>query len=193
MKKSKNKILKTIVILFISVLFAQCTDTTFLIEKNRVGKVSNKNVISDIETLFANDSVVKHLSEGAMGGEDTKYLQDEDEYLIYSKDGKHLLTIVPSVQHDSTSKIKYVEVIDSQFKTQKNLSLLTPFKEINSKYMIDKVETSLSSAILYIDELNTTISMSKKDIGINPFDRNKVVLEQIPDMTKIDHFTVWFD
>ncbi len=180
-------------IVLVSILFIQCTDSTFLIAKNRVGKLSNKNTVADIDKLFANDSIVKHISEGAMGGEDTKYMQDEDEYLIYSKQGKHLFTIVPKVQHDSTSTIKYVEIKDSQFKTTKDISLLSPFKDIHSKYTISKIETSLSSAILYIDELNTTISMSKKAIGVNPFDRNKIVLDQIPDMTKIDHFTVWFD
>lgn len=187
------KNIKIITLLLLSILFVQCTDNSFLIEKNNVGKITNKNTISDIETLFSKDSIVKHLSEGAMGGENTKYLQDEDEYLIFSKKGEHLLTIVPKVQHDSTSKIKYVEVFNNQFKTKKGLTLLTPFKEINSNYTINKIETSLSSAILYIDELNTTISINKKSIGISPFDRNKIVTDQIPDMAKINHFTVWFD
>jgi hypothetical protein len=164
-----------------------------LIEKNSVGKINNKHLISDIETLFAKDSVVTRLSEGDMGGEDTKYLQEEDKYLIYSKKGKHLLTIVPSVQHDSTSKIKYVEIIDPQFKTEKNLSLRSSFKEINFNYMVNKVETSLSSATLYIDELNATIAIRKSDIGVSEFDTKKVVLGQIPDLTKINHLTIWFD
>ncbi|PHR68803.1 MAG: hypothetical protein COA67_12160 [Lutibacter sp.] len=175
-------------------LFAQCSRVNpFLIEKNSVGKINNQHLISDIETLFAKDSVVTRLSEGELGGEDTKYLQDEDQYLIYSKGGKHLLTIVPRIQHDSTSKIKYIEIKDSQFKTEKELSLRTPFKDINFNYKVNKVETSMSSATLYIDELNATIAMRKSDIGVNPFDNKKVVLEQIPDLAKINHFTIWFD
>lgn len=188
-----KKIIKFSVVLLVSVFFIQCTDNSFLIEKNSVGNINSSNIISDIDKIFEKDSIVKHLSEGDMGGEDTKYIQEEDRYLIYSKKGKHLLTIVPKVQHDSTSKIKYIEIIDGQFKTDKDLSVHSTFKDINNKYSIDKIETSLSSAILYIDELNVTISMSKKDIGVNPFDRNKVVLDQIPDMTKINHFTIWFE
>ncbi|MCF6279762.1 MAG: hypothetical protein L3J14_05380 [Flavobacteriaceae bacterium] len=189
----KNKF-KILLIVLTAMLFAQCSrENPFLIEKNNAGKINSEHLVSDIETLFVKDSVVTRLSEGNLGGEDTKYLQDEDQYLIYSKEGKHLLTIVPRVQHDSTSKIKYVEIMDSQFKTEKGLALHTPFKEINFHYMINKVETSLSSATLYIDELNATISMRKKDIGVNLFDTSKVKLDQIPDMTKINHFTIWFD
>ena len=185
---------KILSISLISIFFVQCSgETPFLIEKNTVGKINSEHLVSDIETLFAKDSVVTRLSEGDLGGEDTKYLQDEDQYLIYSKEGKHLLTIVPRVQHDSTSKIKYVEIINSQFKTEKELSLRTPFKEINHQYMVNKIEMSLASITLYIDELNATISMRKNDIGINPFDTKKVHLEQIPDLAKINHFTIWFD
>ena len=185
---------KILSIALISLLFAQCSgENQFLIEKNSVGKINNEHLISDIETLFAKDSVVTRLSEGDLGGEDTKYLQEEDKYLIYSKKGKHLLTIVPRVQHDSTSKIKYIEIINSQFKTEKEVSLLTPFKELNFNYTVNNIEMSLSSATLYIDELNATISMRKSDIGVNPFETKKISLDQIPDMAKINHFTIWFD
>jgi hypothetical protein len=168
-------------------------ENKFLISKNKVGVITNQHTITDIDQLYSKDSIVVRLSEGDLGGEDTKYIQDDDQYLIYSKEGKHLLTIVPKKQHDSTSHIKYVEVIDAQFKTEKELTLQSPFKEINLNYMIDKVETSLSSATLYIDELNATLSIRKKDIGVNEFSQQKVVLEQIPDLAKINHFTIWFD
>lgn len=189
-----KKIYKLAVVLFVSIFLAKCSkENKFLIEKNRVGVVSNEHTIADIEELYKKDSVVVRLSEGDLGGEDTKYIQDDDQYLVYSKEGKHLLTIVPKIQHDSTSLIRYVEVMDAQFKTGKDLSLKTPFKEINLNYIINKVETSLSSATLYIDELNATISMRKKDIGVSEFSQQKVVLEQIPDLAKINHFTIWFD
>lgn len=189
-----KNIYKLTIILFISLLFVKCSkENKFLIGKNRVGVISNQHTIADIDELYSKDSVVVRLSEGELGGEDTKYIQEDDKYLVYSKEGKHLVTIVPKKQHDSTSQIKYVEVMDSQFKTEKDVSLQTPFKEINLNYMINKVETSLSSATLYIDELNATLSLRKKDIGVNEYSQQKVVLEQIPDLAKINHFTIWFD
>ena len=189
-----KKIYKLAILLFVSLLFVKCSkEDRFLIGKNRVGVISNEHTIADIHELFKKDSVVVRLSEGDLGGEDTKYIQDDDQYLVYSKEGKHLLTIVPKKQLDSTSQIKYVEVMDPKYKTEKELSLQTPFKEINIHYMINKVETSLSSATLYIDELNATLAMRKKDIGVNEFSQEKIVLEQIPDLAKINHFTIWFD
>lgn len=182
-------------ILVLLLLTIQCTrENRFFIDKNRVGVVTNEHKISDLKSLFSSDSLVVRLSEGDLGNEDSKYLQDEDEYLVYSKEnGKLLLTIVPKIQLDSTSLIKYVEINNSMYNTEKNLNLNSPFKEINSKYKIDKVETSLFSATLYLDELNATISMRKKDIGVSEFSNELIKLEQIPDMASMNHFTIWFN
>ena len=183
-----------VIMLAITLVFTQCSrENKFLIKKNRVGFVSNTDMIGDIESIFKNDSVAKFLSEGALGGVDTKYIQEDDEYKIYSKDGKHLLTGVPEEQLDSSSTIKYVEIFDPEFKTDKGLTLNSPFKDINLNYMINKVETSLLSATLYIDELNATISLDKADLGVNQFSTEEIKVEQIPDMAKIKYFTIWFD
>lgn len=189
------RIFKSIpVLLLVSLLVVQCSKTNdFLIEKNRVGKVCSLDKVSDIDVLFASDSIVKRLSEGDLGDENTKFAQDNDAFLIYSKEGKHLLTLVPKNPQDSSSTFKYVEVIDPQFKTEKELSIRTPFKEINGGYMINKVETTLSSATLYIDELNATLSIDKKELGMDSFTTQKVQLEQIPDLAKVKSMTIWFD
>ena len=189
-----NNSTKTIFILFISLLLMQCTkENRFLIEKNKVGAVTNTSTILELEKLYAKDSLVVRLSEGDMGGEDTKYLVASDEYLVYSKEGKHLLTIVPKKEHDSTSGIKYVQIMSPKFKTEKGLSLKSPFKDVNTNYLINSIESSLISATLFIDELNATIALDKSDLGINIFDRKEIKVEQIPDMAKIKYMTIWFD
>lgn len=186
--------LKTIAgLLLIGLLFAQCAKDSFLIEKNRVGLLSNTDVVSDIESIFINDSIVKNLSEGEFGEGNANLTIDNDEYLIYSKEGKHLMTVVPKTEHDSTSTIKYIQIMNPQFKTEKGLTLNSPFKDINVNYRINKVEASLYSATLYIDELNATIALDKSDLGINQFSREEIKIEQIPDMAKIKYFTIWFD
>lgn len=181
-------------VILVSLFLIQCTnENAFLIEKNRVGLISSTDRVSDIEMIFANDSVVSHLSEGALGDGESKFKGDNDEYLIYSKDGKHLLTLVPKTSQDTSSTIKYVDVFDNQFKTEKQLALTSQFKDVNLHYMINKVETTLSSATLYIDELNATITIDKKEMGINPFSTDKVQLEQIPEMAKLKTMTIWFE
>lgn len=184
----------TSLLLILSLCLVQCAKSNdFLIEKNRVGKVCHLDKVSDIESLFESDSIVKMSSEGNFSGGADEPNQLNDEYLIYSKEGKHLLTLVPKNASDSASTIKYVEVFDPQFKTAKELSIRTPFKDINSGYMINKVETTLSSATLYIDELNATLSIDKKDLGMNSFTTQKVQLEQIPELAKIKSMTIWFE
>lgn len=183
-----------VAMLVIILAFTQCSrENKFLIKKNRVGLVSNTDIIGDIESIFKNDSVAKFLSEGALGGVDTRYIPEDDEYKIFSKEGKHLMTVVPKEQLDSSSTIKYVEILDPEFKTEKGLTLNSPFKDINLHYMINKVETSLLSATLYIDELNATIALDKADLGVNQFSTEEIKVEQIPDMAKIKYFTIWFD
>jgi hypothetical protein len=186
-----KKVNTILVILTLALVFTQCSrENKFLIKKNRVGFISNTDFIGEIESIFKNDSIAKFLNEGAL---DTNYLQEDDEYKIYSKEGKHLITVVPKEQLDSSSTIKYVEIMDPEFKTEKGLTLNSPFKDINLNYRINKVETSLLSATLYIDELNATISLDKADIGVNQFSTEEIKVEQIPDMAKIKYFTIWFD
>lgn len=187
--------LKTVIsLILITLAFVQCSrENPLLIEKNRVGLISNNDIIGDIESIFKNDSIVTNLSEGDLGSSNSRFIQDNDEYLIYSKEGKHLMTIVPKKQHDSTSTIKYVQIMDSQFITEKGLNLNSLFKDINVNYMINKVETTLSSATLYIDELNATIALDKSEIGVNQFSTKEIKIEQIPDLVKIKYFTIWFE
>ena len=83
--------------------------------------------------------------------------------------------------------------MDPRFTTEKGINLNSPFKDINLNYRINKVETSLLSATLYIDELNATIALDKADLGVSQFSREEIKIEQIPDMAKIKYFTIWFD
>jgi hypothetical protein len=73
------------------------------------------------------------------------------------------------------------------------LSLTSSFEEINLNNNISKVETSLSSATLYIDDLNVTIALDKEELGLRSFSTQKVNLEQIPGLAKIKTYIVWFN
>lgn len=189
-----NKLKTIITLLLIVFVFSQCTnENEFLIKKNNVGLISSTDKVSDIEIIFANDSVVSHLSEGALGDGESRFKGNNDEYLIYSKEGKHLLTLVPKISQDSLSTIKYVDVFDARFMTDKKLSLKSEFKDVNMNYMINKVESTLSSATLYIDELNATIAIDKSELGLDSFSVKKVQKDQIPEMAKLKSMTIWFD
>ena len=123
-----------------------------------MGYLNSTTLINELPDIFKNDSIVSNLSEGALGD---NYFQDDDEYLIYSKNGKHLLTIVPKEQLDSTSTIKSIQIFDDRFQTTTGLNIRTSFSDLRANNTIDKIESSFYSATLFIDELNATIAIDK--------------------------------
>ncbi len=185
-----KRFLKPLCVAIISIAFMQCSNDKFNVAKDKVGELTPKTTVEELETIFKNDSIVKILSEGAKGN---NYFQDDDKYEIYEKGGKHLLTLVPQDQLDSTSTIKSVQIFDERYKTASGLNINATFAEINSNNTISKVESSFSSATLFIDDLNATITIDKQDLGLKEFDLQKVSLEQIPDLAKIKTFTIWFN
>ena len=178
-------------IIIASILFTvliQCKkDNHFIIAKNKVGKLTSNTQIYELKKIFEKDSLVVHLGEGDFA--DASY----DEYEVFSKKGNHLLTIIPKEQHDSTATIEYVRIFDKQFKTAKGLSLASSFKEVISNYEVSKVEDAINVAQISLDELNATLTIDKKELGIDDFASHKIVVEQIPDMAKIKTLTFWFD
>lgn len=182
--------MKPLAIAVMSIMFVQCGNSKFDIAKGKVGKLTTKTTVQEIDDIFKQDSVVKILSEGAKGN---NFFQEDDQYLVYEKGGKHLLTITPKEQLDSTSTIKSIEVFDDRFKTKTGLNIKSTFQEINANNKVSKVESSFSSATLFIDDLNATITIDNEDLGLKDFSTQKVTVEQIPDLAKIKSFTIWFN
>ncbi|PID69209.1 MAG: hypothetical protein CR989_02935 [Flavobacteriales bacterium] len=162
-------------------------ETNYTLAKNQVGIVTNGTQIKELADIFKNDSLVSHL------GQDNFAESTYDEYLVYDRDGNHLLTFIPKHEQDSSSTIDNVQVFDKRYKTVKGLSIKSKFKDINDNYTIDKVQSTFSNAVLFIDELNATITIDKEELGFNDFGTQKISKEQIPDLAKIKGFTLWFD
>lgn len=185
---------KTVLFAFaltLSIIFDSCTSNNkFQIAKGKVGHLTQKTTIKELETIFESDSIVKNLSEGSLG---SNYFQDDDEYQIFEKGGKHLLTVVPQDQLDTLSTIKSVQIFDERYETETGLNLNSTFSDINLNNEITKIETSLNSATLFIDDLNATIAIDKEQLGLRQFTTQKVSLEQIPDLAKMKSFIVWFN
>lgn len=186
--------IKVFLATFFVLAVISCTgDSKFLIEKGRVGELTKKTKINELSSIFKKDSIAIKLSEVTVEkGEKNKFFSDDDEYTIFSKNGKKLLTITPLKQHDSLSTIKSIDIYSNKYKTKEGVSLYSPFKDIRTAYKID-ITNTLLSAHIDIDKLNATMSIEKKEIGINEFNRDKISVDQIPDLAKINHFTVWFN
>lgn len=179
---------KITLILLFSIVFIQCKkENNFTIDKNQLGKLTSITQVNELADIFAKDSLVSNLGEGDFTN--AAY----DEYLVYEKGGKHMLTIIPKKQHDSTATIESIQIFDDHYKTIKGLKLSSTFKDIVGNYTVNKVESTFTTAVLFIDELDATIAIDKKELGINEFGMDKVRLDQIPDLAKIKYFTIWFD
>lgn len=185
----KKNLLPIIAIAFLLFVISCTNNSKFKIEKGKVGEITTKTTIQELNKIFKNDSIVKNLSEGAQG---ENYFQEDDEYFVFEKGGKLLLTIMPKEQLDSTSTIKSIEIHDERFKTETGLSLKSNFSEINTNNNINKVERTFSSATLFIDDLNATITINNEELGLKEFSVQKVTLEQIPDLAKIKSYVIWF-
>lgn len=187
---TKRNFLPILVIAF-SVFIISCSNSNkFKIEKGKVGNITTKTTVKELSTIFKNDSVVKNLSEGAQGD---NYFQEDDEYFVFEKGGKLLLTILPKEQLDSTSTIKSIEIHDERFKTESGININSTFLDINANNNINRVESTFSSATLFLDTLNTTITIDNEELGLKEFNTQKVSKEQIPDLAKMKTFIVWFN
>ncbi len=179
----------TIIIVSFFVLQSCTNNSSFLLKKGQVGQISTTTQIKDLKVVFAKDSLVIKLSEKKSKD---KFFKEDDQYIVFEKGGKHLLTIIPVSQHDSLSKLKSIEIFDNRYSTEKGISLFSPYKDIHAAYVIS-ITNTLSSAHLEIEELNATMLIDKKEIGINDFNTKKIRPDNIPDLAKIKHFTMWFD
>ncbi len=183
-------IIKKLILIVVAIAFVQCSNNDkYLIAKGQVGFLTNETTLNTIGDLYEDDSLVN------LNIDTTKtYLANSNrELIVYAKGGKKMLEIIPEDGNDENSKIKSIQIFDKNFHTDKGISLKSTFKDINENYMVDKVETTLTSATLFIDELNATIAIDKKELGLNTFSREEIRLEQIPDMAKIKFFTIWLN
>lgn len=175
---------KILTLLIIGVIFTQCNskDET-VITKGKVGEITKTTTLEELEMMFKNDSVVK-FPEGK---------DFVNEYVIYSNEGKHLLSVFPTLPKDSIKVFDRVHVYSPEYKTEKGVSTSSTFIDISSNYSINKIDPTISSAVVYIDELNGTFILNKKDLGLEEFNMNKISKDQIPDLASIKYITIWFE
>lgn len=179
---------KLIFTIVLALCLIQCKkEDHFTLAKGQVGQLTSMTQVDNLQAFFAQDSLVSHLGEGDFA--DASY----DEYLVYTKKGDHLLTLVPKQQHDSTSTLENIQIMSPKYKTIKGLGLSSTFRDIIDNYTVNKVESTFTTAVLFVDELDATITIDKKELGINDFGTEKISLEQIPDLAKIKTMTFWFD
>lgn len=157
----------------------------YLIDINRVGPLTRESKISQLDSIFKNDSIARITSTSGT-------LATSNEIGIFDKDGTPLLILEPVQQFDSTSTVGYIQVLDPRFETAKGLSTESTFGDIVKHYSISRIENTLNSAVIFVDELNLYLTIDKKDLPSDlRYDTDTRINEsQIPDNAKIKYFMI---
>ncbi len=176
--------------LIISILFSSCKkeEDPFLITKNNIGFLNDSTQVKDLKSAFPNDSIVNYKG-------DTTFKIPMNLVEVYDKGGDLLLTLTPNRISDSTATITNIRINDSRYKTEKGISTLSRFKEIQDTYKISKIDNLINSVVITVDEINAQFAIDKTELPANlRYDMNsKFEASQIPDNARIKYFFINWD
>ncbi|PQV46603.1 hypothetical protein CLV33_109101 [Jejuia pallidilutea] len=157
----------------------------FEISKQHVGLLTDSTQVKDLKLIFSNDSIVRHI-----GGDE--FTGNKNNIEILDKSGKKLLVLEPSEALDSTSVIQSVQIIDERYKTDKNISKLSTFKDIDNNYKISRIDNLINSIVVTVKSLNASFTIDKKELPSNlRLDMDlQIEATHIPDNAKIKYFFI---
>ncbi|BAO55527.1 hypothetical protein [Nonlabens marinus] len=142
-------------LVLVVVVFASCEkeQDPFEWNKDRIGMLTKDSKVYQIDSLFANDSIVT-----STNGDE--FMNGPNAIEIFEKGGTHLLTLTP-YDSDSTSTIENVRVRDERFATAKGVTIKSDFKTINEAYKVGDIDNMINSAVIWVNEENFYFTISK--------------------------------
>ena len=176
---------KIIAIVSGTLLFIQCKEeiNPFLISNDSVGALTRGMTIKEIDSIFAQDSIVKLYAQN-------EELPTQGEVEIYDKNGTKLVSISPVTNNDPDALISNFQFFDPRYKTDKGLNLSSTFKDIKANYKISNIETTISTVVIFIEDNDLFINIDKNELPENfRYNPNLVIdVTNIPDEAKIKYF-----
>ena len=176
---------KIIAIVSVTLLFIQCKEeiNPFLISNDSVGALTRGMTIKEIDSIFAQDSIVKLYAQN-------EELPTQGEVEIYKKNGTKLVSISPVTNNDPDALISNFQFFDSSYKTDKGLNLSSTFKDIKANYKISNIETTISTVVIFLEDSDLFINIDKNELPENfRYNPNLVIdITNIPDEAKIKYF-----
>lgn len=169
-------------IVFIGVLMAiisSCSSNKeFEITEDSIGLISKTTLLSEIETLYAQDSVVV---DGASNSID-KIEVYRSQNLLFSL----------SPKTENPEQIGTVKVEDPRFKIKgSGISLSSTFQEIQSEMEIDKIIPTAMSASIFVKNSPFLFAIDKSNLpesikyGFDPIEKT-----QVTESTPIKYFFI---
>jgi len=170
--------------------FVSCTTEKepdlFEIDKQHIGLLTDSTQVKDLQLVFPNDSIVPFAIKG------DEFTGQNNDIDIYSSEGKKILSLTPRQALDSTSVIESVQILSEKYKTTKNISTLSTFKDINDNYKISSISNLINSIVISVNDINASFTIDKKELPANlRFDMTlNIEAVQIPDNAKIKYFII---
>lgn len=157
----------------------------FLIDNTRVGQLTKEVRIDQLDSIFEHDSIVRNI-------QGNEFLNSTNDIEIYDKDGSPLLILEPVQRFDSTSTVGYIQILDPKYETRKGLNVNSTFGDVVENYKISRIENTLNSAVVFIDELNLYLTIDKKELpeDLRYDTDSRILASQIPDSAKIKYFMI---
>lgn len=176
---------KIIAIISVTLLFIECKEeiNPFLISNDSVGALTRGMTIKEIDSIFAQDSIVKLYAQN-------EELPTQGEVEIYEKNGTKLISISPATNNDPDALISNFQFFDPRYKTDKGLNLSSTFKDIKANYKILNIETTISTVVIFLEDNDLFINIDKNELPENfRYNPNLVIdITNIPDEAKIKYF-----
>lgn len=169
--------------------FVSCTaekkQDPFQISKQNIGLLTDSTQVKDLKDVFPNDSLVTFIKGDEFNG-------GNNDIDIYNLQGEQLLSLTPSETLDSTSTIKSVRIMNASYKTDKNVTTISTFKDINNNYKISSINNLINSVVISVNEINASFTIDKKELPANLRYDMGLTIEaiQIPDNAKIKYFMI---
>lgn len=182
---------KTILISLITILlFVQCEKESnrFLIQKGAIGNLTKSTPIKQIDSIFAQDSIVwLNPINNSLG------IQVEVE--IFEKGGKKLLLLSPENENDSNSVIINIQVFDDRYKTEQGFNSGSTFKDLKENYKITAIDNAINSVVIYLEDSEIFITIDKKQLPENVRYNytTKIESTQIPLEATFKYFMIAWD
>ena len=147
---------KVIALVAVIIVLASCSkeQDPFEWSKERVGHLTKEMKIYQLDSLYANDSIVKSVK----GDE---FSNGANKIEIFEKGGAHLLTLTPSEALDSTATIENVIIRDERFTTQKGITKNSTYQEISTAYKVSSVDNMIDDAVIWVNDENFYFTISK--------------------------------
>ena len=169
-------------IVFIGVLMAiisSCSSNKeFEITEDSIGLISKTTLLSEIETLYAQDSVVVDGSSNSI------------EKIEVYRDQNLLFSLSPKTENPE--QIGTVKVEDARFKIKgSGISLSSTFQEIQSEMEIDKIIPTAMSASIFVKNSPFLFAIDKSNLpesikyGFDPIEKT-----QVTESTPIKYFFI---